>query len=83
MIDLLFYLRCDYRIVSSLFQMFFFDLVREDVSAGPGETCGKWSDGRAIFGFGGLTCAGRFVLVLDDLVKGVPKVCDGFVFCGH
>lgn len=66
----------------SLFQLFFFDLVRDNVSPGPRETYWNWC-GATVFGFAGLTCAGRFVLILDDLVEGVPEVRDGFVFRGH
>jgi len=86
MIDLQFYLPCDDVLYSALFPLsilsIFSDLVCDDVSAGPRETCWKW--GRAaVFGFGGLTCGGSFVLILDDLVKRVPEICHGFVFCGH
>lgn len=41
-----------------------------------------WS-GPAIFSFSRLTRAGRFVLILYDLVERVPEVCDGFVFRRH
>ena len=71
---------------SSLFHLsilsIFFDLVCDDVGAGPRKTCGKWS-GAIVFCFAGLTCAGCIILILDDLVKGIPKVRYGFVFCGH
>ena len=65
-----------------LFQLFFFDLVGDDVSSGPGETCRNWC-GATVFGFAWLTCADRFVLILDDLMEGIPEVRDGFVLCGH
>jgi len=86
MIDLLFYFLCDESLYFALFHLsilsIFFDLVRDDMGAGPRKTCGKWS-GVTVFCFPGLTCAGCFVWILDDLVKGVPKVRHGFVFCGH
>jgi hypothetical protein len=88
MIDLLFYFACDKSPVFSFVPSIsilsvFFDLICEGVGAGTRKTGRrKWS-GATVFGFGGLTGAGRFVLILDDLVEGVPEVCDGFVFCGH
>jgi len=60
----------------------FFGLVCDDVSAGPRKTCGKWS-GAIVFCFARLACAGCIVLILDDLMKGIPEVRYGIVFCGH
>lgn len=86
MIDLLFYSQCEEPLYSALSDLsilsVFFDLVCDDVSPGPRKTCGKWS-GVTVFRFAGLTYAGCFVLILDDLMEGVPKVRYGFVFCGH
>lgn len=60
----------------------FFDLVCEYVGAGTGKACGKWSGG-SVLGGRGLSWAVELILILDDLVEGVPEVCDGFVFSGH
>ena len=60
----------------------FFDLVCEDVGAGTWKT-GREGSGAIVFGFSWLTWGGRFVLILHDLVKRVPEVCDCFVFGGH
>jgi len=85
MIDLPFYLPCDgpsvFRLVLSILSVFF-DLVCEDVGPGTWKTCWEGS-GAIVFGFTGLTWAGRFILILDDLVKRVPEVCDSFVFRRH
>jgi len=57
-------------------------MVCDDMSPGPRET--GWNRcGATVFGFTGLTCAGCFVLILDDLVERVPEVRDRFIFCGH
>lgn len=60
-----------------------FELVCENVSPGAWKACRVWSGRATVFGFARLTCAGRFVLILYDLVERVPEVCNGFVFRGH
>jgi len=57
------------------------DLVCEYVSAGAGKACGKWS-GESVFGLWWLSWAGGLVLILEDLMEGIPEVCDCFVFGG-
>ena len=52
------------------------------MGARTGKACGEWS-GAGVFGRGRLSCAGDFILILDDLMEGVPEVRDGFVFGGH
>ena len=52
----------------------------EYVSASAWKACGKWS-GATVLGLD--EWAGDFILILDDLMEGVPEVCDGFVFGGH
>lgn len=52
------------------------------MSPGTRKARGKWS-GATIFGLARLTCAGDFILILDDLVEGIPEVRDCFVFSGH
>ena len=78
MIDLLFLFRCDESHVLRIILSVFF----EYVSTGTREACGKWS-GTTILCVGGLSCACDLILILNDLMEGVPKVCDGFVFGGH
>jgi len=84
MIDLVIYFPCDvFRVLSlSILSVFLFDLICDDVSPSTRKTYGKWCV-LTVLCFAGLICAGCFVLVLDDLVKGVPKVCYGFVLCRH
>lgn len=60
----------------------FFDSVCEYMGPGAWKSCWKWSGG-TVFGLAGLTSAGGFILILNDLMEGVPEVCDGFVFGGH
>ena len=83
--DLVFYFPCNeshvFRFPLSILSVFF-DLVRKYMSTGAGEACWKWSGG-SVFGQWGLSWTGDFILILNDLMEGVPEVCDGFVFGRH